>query len=156
MLCGDAIPVSSGACANNKTMVTTGDEERLKALNHNFHTANTTPSVTLLSNIPLNMSRSFFVGDKGQTHVTLKESMVYPSEVFDHCGQLIDALNAVGQKLTVRLLQTDGGPDHSLKRVAGKFALITTFQKQDLDHPVAIWCASTVLLQTRLRDQCLC
>ena len=116
--CGDTLPVSSGICANNKGMVAIRDAERLKALDHDFHPTNITPSITLLSNIPLDMSGSFFVGDKGQLYVTLKESIFYPSEVFVHCVQLIDVLNAAGRKPTVLLLQTDGGPDHSLKRVA--------------------------------------
>ena len=38
-------------------------------------------------------------------------------------------------------MQTDGGPDHSFKRVAVKSVLITMFRKLDLDHLVAIRCA---------------
>ena len=39
------------------------------------------------------------------------------------------------------MLQTDGGPDHSLKRIAVKFALIAMFKELDLDHLVILRCA---------------
>ena len=39
------------------------------------------------------------------------------------------------------MLQTDGGPDHSLKRFAAKFALIATFKELDIDHFVILRCA---------------
>ena len=35
-------------------------------------------------------------------------------------------------------MQTDGGPDHSLKRVAVKLALIALFKELDLDRLVAL------------------
>jgi len=61
--------------------------------------------------------------------------------VYDHCAQLIATLRAKGLKPTVLVLQTDGGPDHSLKRLATKLALIAMFKDIDLDHLVVLRCA---------------
>ena len=111
-------------------------------MDHDFHYANITPSVTLLCNIPDDISGSFYMGDEdggtGQIFVTLRDSIFDPSEVYDHCAQLIDVLRQKGFNPTVLVLQTDGGPDHSLKRVAVKLALIATFRELDLDHIVVL------------------
>ena len=40
------------------------------------------------------------------------------------------------------VIQTDGGPDHSLKRFATKLALIATFRELNLDHLVVLRCAA--------------
>ena len=51
---------------------------------------------------------------------------------------MIDALHKRGLNPTVLVLQTDGGPDHSLKRMATKLALVATFKELDLDHLVVL------------------
>ena len=70
--------------------------------------------------------------------MTLRDATFDPSKVLDHCAQLIDALRKKGLSPTVLVLQTDGGPDHSLKRVATKLALIATFKELDIDHLVVL------------------
>ena len=40
------------------------------------------------------------------------------------------------------VLQTDGGPDHSIKRFMTKLALIATFCELSVDHLVVIRCAA--------------
>jgi hypothetical protein len=142
--CGDAVPVSSGVRAGSKGIVVVGDKTALKAMDHDFHSANIIPSVTLRCNIPSSISGSFFIGDDngyGQIFVTLRCAVFDPSEVYDHCAQLVDTLRKQGLKPTVLVIQTDGGPDHSLKRVATKFALIAMFGALDLDHLVVLRCA---------------
>lgn len=66
--------------------------------------------------------------------MTLRDAIFDPSNVYDHCAQLIDAVREKGLKPTVLVLQTDGGPDHSLKRLATKMALIALFKELDIDH----------------------
>ena len=61
--------------------------------------------------------------------------------MFDHCAQLIDTLRKKGLNHTVLVLQTDGGPDHSMKRVATQLALIATFRELDIEHLVILRCA---------------
>ena len=114
-------------------------------MDHDFHNSNIITSVTLRCNIPDEVAGSFFVGDEetgeGQIFVTLRDATFDPSNVFDHCAQLVDILKDNGWKPTVLVLQTDGGPDHSLKRVVVQFALFALFKELDLDHLVVIRCA---------------
>ena len=51
-----------------------------------------------------------------------------PSNVFDHCAQLIDTIRKKCLNSTVLVLQTDGSVDHSLKRVATNLAMIAVFK----------------------------
>ena len=139
---GDKVPVSTGVRANNKGITAVGAKTQLAAMDHDFHCSNLIPAVTLQCNIPPDVSGSFFIGDEeegnGQIFVTLRDATFDPSKVLDHCAQLIDALRKKGLSPTVLVLQTDGGPDHSLKRVATKLALIATFKELDIDHLVVL------------------
>ncbi|KAL7550297.1 hypothetical protein ACHAWF_013536 [Thalassiosira exigua] len=139
-----SVPVSTGVRSNNKGIVSTGDNVGLKALDHDFHVGNGIPSVTLRCNIPKDITGSFFIGDEqghGQIFVTMRDAIFDPSEIFDHCAQLIDAIRSKGLSPTVLVLQTDGGPDHSLKRVAVKLALTALFKELNLDRLVVLRCA---------------
>ena len=129
--CVDAVPVSTGARANNKGIVAIKDEKGLKAMDHDFHYANIIPSVTLRCNIPSETSGSFFAGGEDgivQMFVTLKDATFDPSNVFDHCAQLIKTIKKKRLTPTVLVLQTDGGVDHSLKRVATQLSMIAVFK----------------------------
>ena len=87
------------------------------------------------------MDGSFFTGDKEgyrQVFVTLQDAIFDPYEVFDHTAQLIDVLERKELTPTVFVLQTDGGPDHSLKRLKTKLALMAFFIEMDLDHLVVL------------------
>jgi len=141
---GDKVAISTGVRANNKGIVLVGDDDALRALDHDFHAANLIASATLRCNIPDEVSGSFFIGDDdgvGQIFVTIRDAIFDPSNVFDHCAQLIDTLRRKGLNPTVLVLQTDGGPDHSMKRVAVQLALIATFKELDIDHFVVLRCA---------------
>ena len=143
---GDGVPVSTGVRANNKgIMAVDGDDTaRLLAMDHEFHYSNVIASVSLRSNILEAVSGSFFIGGEdgnGQIFVTLCDAVFDPSEVYDHCVQLIATPREQGLSPTVLVLQTDGGPDHSLKRLATKLALVATFRELDLDHLVVLRCA---------------
>ena len=95
--CGDAVPISTGVRANNKGIVAEGGRRGLKAMDHDFHSANIIPAATLRSNIPKEVSGSFFIGEDedgiGQIFVTLRDATFDPSNVFDHCAQLINTLH---------------------------------------------------------------
>ena len=139
---GDKVAVSTGVRANNKGIVAEG--EVLPALDHDFHSANLVTSSTLRCNIPNEVSGSFFIGDDdgiGQIFVTVRDAIFDPSVIFDHCAQLIDTLRKKGLNPTVLILQTDGGPDHSMKRVMVQLALNATFRELDIDHLVILRCA---------------
>ena len=70
--------------------------------------------------------------------------MFDPSEVLDHCAQLVYTLKLAGLKVTVLVLQTEGGPDHSLKRVTMQFALLAMTKMLNIDHLVVLRCAPNV------------
>ena len=110
---GNTVPVSIGVRANNRVIAPVGDNSLLQALDHNFHVGNITPSVTLRCNIPKEIFGSFLIRDDkdgyGQLFVTLRDSVFDPSEVFDHCAQLVDTLKTRGLKVTGLVLQTEGG-----------------------------------------------
>ena len=118
---GDVVPVSTGVQANNRGIVPVGDNTLLQALDHDFHVGNITPSITLQCNITKEISGSFFIGDDedgySQLFVTLRNSVFDPSEVFDHYAQLVDTLKPMDLKVTVLVLQTDGGPNHFFNKV---------------------------------------
>ena len=61
--------------------------------------------------------------------------------MFDHCAQLIDMLHKKGLNPTMLVLQTDGGPDHSLERTLVQFALIYVFKELDFGHFFILRCA---------------
>ena len=82
-----------------------------------------------MSEIPLRLSRfdatfkkrflvRFFIGDDkdgyGQLFMTLRDSVLDPSGMFDHCSQLVNTLKITGLKVTVLVLQTDGRRPGSL------------------------------------------
>ena len=70
--------------------------------------------------------------------MTLRDSVFDASEVYDHCAQLIDTLNAADPNPIVLVLQTDGGPDHLLKQVSTKVALLALAKKLDVDRLVVL------------------
>ena len=140
---GDSIHVGTGVRPGNlKVLAPVNESNPSSAGDHDFHIGSIIPSVTLRCHIPEKIGGSFFVGDEetgtGQIFVTLRDAVFDPSNVFDHCAQLIDIIKKQGWKPTVLVLQTDGGPDHSLKRVAVEFALIAMFKELDLDHLVIL------------------
>ena len=139
-----------------------------KAADHDWSKANIIPSVTLLGNIPQEYDGSFYSGGEdgnGEIHVVLRDATFDASDVFDHSAQLYDILinkdltseasltlsssaNSDEDeedddlfriaKMNVLLLQTDGGPDHNLKFLRTKLALIALFNALGVDHLVAL------------------
>ena len=80
----------------------------------------------------------------------MRDAIFDPSEVFYHCAQLIDTLRMKGINPTVLVLQTDGDPDHSLKRTAVQLALLAIFKELDVDHLVMLWCAPNGLVRNKV------
>ena len=112
-------------------------------MDHDFHVGNIIPSVSLLCNIPTYVSGSFFIGKNdryGQIYTTLRDGVFDGSKMNDHCAQLTAVLRTKGLTPTVLVLQTDGGSDHLLKRIAYKLILtgMCRFRELDLDHLVVL------------------
>lgn len=113
-------------------------------MDHDFHYSDIIPLVTLWCNIPKEVSGSLFSGGEdgfGQIFVTLRDVIFDPSYVYAHTAQLVDTIVRESLTPTVRVLQTDGGPDHSLKRLATKLVMIACFKSLTLDHLLVLRCA---------------
>ena len=139
---GADVAVSTGVRYNKSAIVSKEDiTMAVNACDHDFGFANIVPSVTLTCNIPDSMAGSFFGGGEtgdGEIDVTLKDAVFQKSDVFYHTAQLVQSLESRDRHPYVLLLQTDGGPDHNIKFVRTKLAMIALFFKMDLDHLVVI------------------
>ena len=135
---GDTVHISTGVRSNIKSSIVASDSQAICACDRDFHVGNLTLSATLRCNIPKDIGGSFFIGDSndgfGKIYYTLRDSIFDASHVFDHTAQLIDALDRDSLKPFVLVLQTDGGPGHSIKFITTKFALLAMFVLLDLDH----------------------
>ena len=135
--------ISTGVRANTRTAIVsaTGDNA-LCAMDHDFHVVNLVISVTLRCNIPNEVGGSFFMGDEddgnGGLFYTLRDAIFDASRIFDHTAQLIDCVKRSSLNPFVLVLQTDGGPDHSIKFASTKNAMIALFMSLDLDHLVVL------------------
>ena len=96
---------------------------------HDFTKFSLTPSVTLINEIPTEISGSWY---SGRVFYTLKESAFEPSSPIRHSTELIRCLDHIDKPIL--LLYTDGGPDHRLTYLSVQVALIALFRKLDLDY----------------------
>ena len=102
---------------------------------HDFSKFSIIPSVTLLVDIPSDISGSWY---HGSVNVCLKEGAFEPSSPLRHTAELYDflSLNNVLDK-PILCLYTDGGPDHRITYMSVKLSLIALFLKLDLDYLIA-------------------
>ena len=140
---GDSVPISTGVRPNvRRAIVNANCQDTLTAMDHDFHVINLVCSATLVCNIPDSIGGSFFMGDEdngnGELFYTLRDAIFDQSTVFDHTAQLIDCLRRLDKQLFVLVLQTDGGPDHSIKFANTRNAMVALFVKLDLDHLVVL------------------
>jgi hypothetical protein len=137
---GDSVAISTGVRANVRSAIVSADggDTVLNAMDHDFHRINLVLSVTLRCNIPASIGGSFFMGDEddgnGRLFYTLRDAVFDPSRIFDHTAQLVDCVKRSDLNPYVLVLQTDGGPDHSIKFATTKNAMIALFKILNLDH----------------------
>ncbi|KAL7566099.1 hypothetical protein ACA910_003874 [Epithemia clementina (nom. ined.)] len=141
---GDKVPISTGVRQKGNAIVGCDASQPL-AMDHDFHYANITPSVTLFCNKPHDMSGLFFGGGKenghGEIYVTLSDSTFESSNPFSHFAQLQKSLALRGKTPSVLVLQTDGGADHNITLYRVKLAMVAFFLSLDLDQLVCFRCA---------------
>ena len=102
---------------------------------HDFSKFSVIPSVTLLVDIPNEISDSWY---RGRVNVTLKEAAFEPSSPLRHASELLNLLQS--HHLTdnpILCIYTDGGSDHQLTFLAVKLALVCLFLLLDLDYLLA-------------------
>lgn len=102
---------------------------------HDFSKFSIIPSVSLLVDIPTEISDSWY---QGHVNVMLKEAAFEQSSPLRHAcelGNLLCSLNVTDKP--VLCLYTDGGSDHRLTFLSVKLALVCVFLHFDLDYLLA-------------------
>ena len=98
---------------------------------HDFTKFSLVPSVTLVNNIPSEISGSWY---RGSVCFALKEGAFEPSSPARHTTELGSCLQQLDRIMPVLVLYTDGGPDHRLTYLSVQIALIGLFRKLNLDY----------------------
>lgn len=103
-------PGSPVAAVERGQQVVVAKDIAMAVSDHNFTKSKIIPSVSLVSEIPSDISQSFYTG---QVCVTLKEGIFEPSSCLRHCRELLDVLEGTRNHLKPILrLYTDGRSDH--------------------------------------------
>jgi hypothetical protein len=122
-------PVETGVRQHHAAI--TGAHQQLQASDHSFHTASLTPSGILVSEIPDELSESWY---RGKLHVALKDAALEPSSCFRHMAELVAVCRARGVPVPPILLAlTDGGPDHNTSFYTVIVGWVVLFFELDLD-----------------------
>ena len=106
--------------------------QSFEVADHDFTKFSLIPSVSLVVDIPEDVSGSWYTG---QVVVGLKEGAYEPSSPLRHATELNSALNdhTLLADKSVLFLYCDGGPDHRLTYLSVKLSLICLYLKNDLD-----------------------
>lgn len=116
-----------------RVMVTGPAESRPTALDHDFCRLHVTLSVTLVPTIPEVSSESFY---QGQVYVAVKDSIFQSSSALRHAAESSPVVEESGAPILASV--ADGGPDHNVRHGQTQLALISSFQRHNLDMLVAI------------------
>ena len=98
---------------------------------HDFTKFSITPSVVLLTEIPTELSGSWY---DGQVLVLFKEGAFEPSSPVRHATELAKVLEEKAIDRPVLFLYSDGGPDHRVTYLSVKLSLIALYLKLNLDY----------------------
>ena len=102
---------------------------------HDFAKFSIVPSVSLLVDIPTELSGSWY---HGLVTVFLKEGAFEPSSPLRHTTELLHMLSSNGQlDKPILCVYTGGGPDHRVTYISVKLSLIALYLKLDLDYLLA-------------------
>ncbi|POG67325.1 hypothetical protein GLOIN_2v1779563 [Rhizophagus irregularis DAOM 181602=DAOM 197198] len=123
----------------NKATLAFADME-LTSCDHDFTKLSITSLVSLLCNIPKDISESFY---QGQVYVSYKDSVFQPSSALMHSAEWLKCLR---EKYTILLemliIYTDGGADHRTTFGSVQLAMICLFLEGDFDFLAAVRTAS--------------
>ena len=119
------------ASAERGRQVLVLSQSRFLAGDHDFTKFSITPSVVLLTDIPMEISGSWYVG---QVFILFKDGAFEPSSPIRHATELFNILENEAIDRPVLFLYSDGGPDHRVTYLSVKLSLIALFLKLDLDY----------------------
>lgn len=121
------------AAAERGKRVLVSRNQMFEVADHDFTKFSLIPSVSLIVDIPDDVSSSWYTG---QVLIGLKEGAFEPSSPHRHVTELHEAMaerNSLVDK-SLLFLYCDGGPDHRLTYLSVKLSLISFFLKNDLDY----------------------
>jgi hypothetical protein len=122
-------PVETGARQHHAAIA--GSKQELTASDHSFHTASLTPSGVLVTEIPEQLSDSWY---HGKLYISLKDAALEPSSPLRHMAELVAICRARGVPVPPILLAlTDGGPDHNTSFYSVIVGWMLVFFELDLD-----------------------
>ena len=98
---------------------------------HDFTKFSMVPSVTLVNDIPTEITGSWYTG---KVFYTLKESAFESSSPIRHVTELHSCLQCLGGANPILILYTDGGPDHHLTYLSVQVTLKALFRKLNVDY----------------------
>ena len=108
-----------------------GRNQDFLVAHHDFTRFSLVPSVTLIADIPKDITGSWY---SGNVIVNLKESSMEPSSPIRHVSKLVSNLqDQYGELRPVLFLYTDGGPDHRITYLSVQLSLILVFLACDRD-----------------------
>jgi hypothetical protein len=94
------------------------------------------PSVAMVIDIPDDISGDFY---NGQVTVTLKDTLFEPSNPMRHIAEIRKTLGETGNLgKPIRLIFSDGGPDHRVTYPSVKLSLISMFLLDNCDYVLAM------------------
>ena len=120
------------AAAERGRKVMVNRNESSEVADHDFTKFSLIPSVSLLIDIPEDITGSWYTG---QVMIGLKEGTCEASSPHRHVTELHEVLND-NDFLTdkfILFVYSDGGPDHRLTYLSVKLSIISLFLKNDLD-----------------------
>lgn len=118
------------ATTHNRRALTT-NSITLESSDHNYHSVNLTPSVTLICDTPTSASSSFYAG---QVWVGVKDSIFEGSDPVRHVIELLYVLRSDYQELPPYCcIFSDGGADHNITFLYVQCALLALFKIGDFD-----------------------
>ena len=131
-------PVSTGVHSHHGAIV--ANENRVVALDHDFHVAGIVPSVYFAVSIPESIHDSFY---RGSVHVTVKDKVFEPSSPLRHSAETVKIVrnyfseDDVNCQFPIVIRYTDGGPDHRTTFKSVQMSCLLEFIALDLDMLVA-------------------
>jgi len=131
---GEKVAVSTGV-RNKRTLGSM--DINLSACDHDFTKCSITPSVSLICNVPKDISESFY---SGQVYVSYKDSIFQPSSAIRHATEWLSIMkNQYLEELPeIALIYTDGGADHRNTFGSVQLSLICLFLHGDFDFLAAL------------------
>jgi hypothetical protein len=131
-------PVSTGVRSHHGAIV--ANDNKVVALDHDFHVAGIVPSVYFGVTIPQSVYDSFY---RGSVHVTVKDKVFEPSSPLRHGAETVKIVRKyyseddVNCTFPIVIRYTDGGPDHRTTFKSVQMTILLEFIALDLDMLVA-------------------